>query len=129
MLNDSTVILQVILISIVLFIIINYFISTTQESKFIDDVVKLKKEDDTIDASLELIKSKYLKSKFKTYIIRSLFFGAGLWCVLVYLNPPITNTGLLNNTSNIPNQPINPDIQVKPFIITRDKQFFEVPNW
>lgn len=90
----TTIIIEVVVIAILLFVLVNYFINSSYEVNIINEIIKFKTKEgekemteDEIYYALEGLKSKYLKHRFKVYLTRSIIFGAGLWFIITYFMP------------------------------------------
>jgi len=130
----NTITLQIVIIAVILFVLVNYFISSSHDSTVIEEIIAKRKEEDEDPEdfyySMEQMKAKYLKEKFRIYITRGIFFGGSLWFAIVYLQGqnnqinktyPIPQHGIvLNNQA-----PVMPNVNINPI----DIPFFERPNW
>ena len=85
----KSIVLQITLIAIVLFIVVNYFISSRHDKDVINNIIMKKSESLTEDQiyEMEQMKSNYLKQKFRIYITRSIVFGISLFFAISYLTP------------------------------------------
>lgn len=89
---QKSLILQIVTISVILFILVNYLISSKHDKIVIDDIIdKVIDSNENIDEDdiydMERIKAKYLKEKFRVYITRGIVFGVVLFFVMSYMSP------------------------------------------
>jgi hypothetical protein len=87
--KNTKFIIKIVVISIILFISINYLIKNTYENSLMKDIISNRKDisfdDEKFVEKVELIKQNYYKKKFKLLLIRSAMFGVILFLAIKML--------------------------------------------
>jgi len=115
---NEFIILKLVLISVILFIAINYFIFSQHDKNVIDKIINIKmdklSEDDVIE--IDDAENTYLNEKFKIYVTRAIIFGVGVYFIFNYL---VSNNVDASQTEILPiKQSTNP-------FITAENRFFD----
>lgn len=112
----TSIILQITVIAIILFILVNYFIIAKHDKDIIDNIILARENEEEVDENeiyeMERVKARYLNDKFKVYLSRSIFFGVVFYCSMLYLvppsprqpsfiSPPICSTNIVNSPPSI----------------------------
>jgi hypothetical protein len=86
--NYDGKLIKIILMSMILFLIINFFIKSSHEKQIIDKIIMSRQnvDDNNFIYKLEKIKQKYLTERFKINVTRSIFFGIGMLIIIIYIN-------------------------------------------
>lgn len=111
-----SVILQIVIELIILFIAVNYFVYTSFERKMVNNIIFYKNNEDKTQEDklqyLRLLRSNYYKKRMKMVITRGIIFGVGAWILINY--------NIKNNSVQQP-MPTVPQITVTPV------KYFDVP--
>jgi hypothetical protein len=144
--------IKIILISILIFLLCNYFINSNGEIRIINEIISQKKREDESDKNyifrLERLKSKYKSQRFRTYIKRGVCFGVLMGLCMHYSfnmrqgygrsiwSPPIINTppSITNNSpprspyiTSAPNPPNMSNQQPTTIVHVVESPFNEIP--
>ena len=139
----NTHLIQICLISVVLFLIVNYIISSSHDKAVVDELINRKDfinnpdirdmSDEDLEilkakefSEMNLIKDKYMNEKFRIYVTRGIVFGIGFYFILGYFM-----NNYINGSENIMIKTATTQMIPDSGSITQQQPciYFEKPPW
>jgi len=128
---ENHIIILIVLVTIILFILVSYFINPNHDRDVINEIIKKKLAEDTDPdteyAEMEAIADKYHQEKMKIYITRSIVQGLLLFVSMMLITKYYNKRSAIvsnHNPFQPPNQPL-----VAPTMQPSANNYFKVAPW